>query len=629
MTPLGKKTGSIADPLPEQIDAQHAGDYAASESSDQGGGARLNQETPISTTPSSTIMEQEKKESLDKLSGLENGMQKLGVGMTPSRTTPKVPRIQEHSLRHARSFADQLNMNNTSYYGLRSQQSPTNGRSNEDPFGTGVQAFQTMGHANTDRMVSNPTPGVQPRPRVVDSSRSTVNGVDAQEFYDPGWCIFVANLPESLTDTELEVRVTKSFSAFGAVFVKIRRDVKNMPYAFCQYTNAAEAERALANGRRIVIDGRVCRTEKTKANRKYVMASRKGLTVDIEEARMQLSRFGDIRSLERLDDDIGRKLSAVGGVIVEYSKFEPSRDVIATYRHNQEVTVFAYDLKKASRSTGEQNQAFLENYEKDRASIFVGQLPLGQECVEDDVLEMFSQFGQIVAHKIVLKDPKTDGGRPAHFAFIQFKRPEMAKMAVEGSVSILRFYMYWYSLLTDAVERDVTLYGSRLRVEKKESRTSQFVVRTTLPPVEIRTSRGGQMGVASPPNVVPGTPMRRAGGQPPSSMRRGYDVADTGVGMTGGDYRAMQPVAQPETPYGPGYEPPTPLRTPMHPTPYSSYYNSAQQGQASFTTPYLQSPYDNGYMAYYNPYMQYRSPEGDVADTPTRGRDYDGGEGQM
>lgn len=43
------------------------------------------------------------------------------------------------------------------------------------------------------------------------------------------------SLPENLTDAQLEAEVTQAFSAFGTVFVKIRRDSKNMPFAFCQY----------------------------------------------------------------------------------------------------------------------------------------------------------------------------------------------------------------------------------------------------------------------------------------------------------------------------------------------------------------------------------------------------------
>jgi hypothetical protein len=47
--------------------------------------------------------------------------------------------------------------------------------------------------------------------------------------------IFVS-LPEGVRDNSLEAEVTRQFSAFGTVFVKIRRDSRNMPFAFCQFT---------------------------------------------------------------------------------------------------------------------------------------------------------------------------------------------------------------------------------------------------------------------------------------------------------------------------------------------------------------------------------------------------------
>lgn len=34
----------------------------------------------------------------------------------------------------------------------------------------------------------------------------------------------------------LNVAVTAAFSKYGTVFVKMRRDPQNMPFAFCQYT---------------------------------------------------------------------------------------------------------------------------------------------------------------------------------------------------------------------------------------------------------------------------------------------------------------------------------------------------------------------------------------------------------
>lgn len=44
------------------------------------------------------------------------------------------------------------------------------------------------------------------------------------------------SLSQNFDDGKLEVEVTKYFSQFGTVFVKIRRDGRQMPFAFCQFT---------------------------------------------------------------------------------------------------------------------------------------------------------------------------------------------------------------------------------------------------------------------------------------------------------------------------------------------------------------------------------------------------------
>jgi hypothetical protein len=48
--------------------------------------------------------------------------------------------------------------------------------------------------------------------------------------------LIYGSLLQSETDEALEVAVTQIFREFGVVYVKIRRDPKHMPFAFCQYT---------------------------------------------------------------------------------------------------------------------------------------------------------------------------------------------------------------------------------------------------------------------------------------------------------------------------------------------------------------------------------------------------------
>ena len=44
------------------------------------------------------------------------------------------------------------------------------------------------------------------------------------------------SLTQSDTDDQLEYAVTQAFQQFGNVYVKIRRDARQMPFAFAQYT---------------------------------------------------------------------------------------------------------------------------------------------------------------------------------------------------------------------------------------------------------------------------------------------------------------------------------------------------------------------------------------------------------
>lgn len=114
-----------------------------------------------------------------------------------------------------------------------------------------------------------------------DAGQSIGGGVvtaqDAQSVYPPSCCVFVANLLQTETEDTLEMAVTQIFREYGPVYVKIRRDAKQMPFAFCQYTRPEHAATAIQEGRGRLIRGRPCRCEKAKAHRKFgiIAASRR------------------------------------------------------------------------------------------------------------------------------------------------------------------------------------------------------------------------------------------------------------------------------------------------------------------------------------------------------------------
>ncbi|KAI1823726.1 hypothetical protein F4861DRAFT_539705 [Xylaria intraflava] len=279
--------------------------------------------------------------------------------------------------------------------------------------------------------------------------RHLVQGVDAQTYYPAEACIFVANLPESKSDTVLEVAITKAFSVFGPVFVKIRRDPKNMPFAFCQYTDASHAQRAQRDGKGLLVEGRPCRTEMVKANRCYVMFNRKGHQVSISDARSHLLQFGEISKLELLREDAAQTMKLPGAMFVEYVHFDPSRDIISAYRYHEEYGVVAYDLKKINPNQVNHYANYLARYEVDRRSIYVGNLPHNVENIEEILRYAASDAGTVEAVQIIRKEPRHEGGRPIVFAFVEYARPDEALVAVErlrGSIVV----------------------NNRIRVEKKK-----------------------------------------------------------------------------------------------------------------------------------------------------------------
>ncbi|KAI1475053.1 hypothetical protein K445DRAFT_65725 [Daldinia sp. EC12] len=259
-------------------------------------------------------------------------------------------------------------------------------------------------------------------------SRAQVAGVDAQAFYPATACVFVANLPEFVRDSRLEVELTRAFSKFGIVFVKIRRDQRNMPFAFCQYTKDEDAHNAVTQGRGTLIEGRPCRTEMVKANRSFVIFNVLGDDVTLEEARVHLSGFGPFSKCEVLHPQIQEAMRIKGGVLVEFTNFDPGRDVISVckpltpatasarglltkpqaYRHHPLYRVVAYDLKKSMQAPRiDPDEAWLQRYEIDRRSIYVGGLPVDDFDVEELLTIMAGEVGEVQKVQIVQKDGRT------------------------------------------------------------------------------------------------------------------------------------------------------------------------------------------------------------------------------
>ncbi|RGP63559.1 meiotic activator rim4 [Fusarium longipes] len=284
------------------------------------------------------------------------------------------------------------------------------------------------------------------------SSRRTF---DAQAVYPAEACLFVANLAQNVDDLTIEKDLTKFFGQYGTVFVKVKRDRKLMPYAFAQFTERKHADFALQKAWGEEIMGRYLRLERCGGNLSYIIFRKNSRMVQHDEAYNIFSKYGTIAKIEALDYDTQVKLNVPPSLLVLYEKYDPRRDVIKSFGFSSVFIIMLYDHKvgqdRSERAPGD--QTFMEHYDKDRRSIFMGSLPPHT----DDTLvhKLASLCGDVVS--VDLRSiPGLNGGAPNVYAFVEFELPNAPDEAVRQF-------------------NGTHLEGSILRVERKRTRPTRDV----------------------------------------------------------------------------------------------------------------------------------------------------------
>ncbi|KAH0497173.1 hypothetical protein TgHK011_004502 [Trichoderma gracile] len=255
--------------------------------------------------------------------------------------------------------------------------------------------------------------------------------IDAQDIYPSSACVFVANLTQAVDDRRLEIEVTKYFSQYGTVFVKIRRDSRQMPFAFCQFTCDADAENAAHHGNGAVILGRPCRVEKATAHSCYVVYKLSGAETTRQEAIDLLGSLGAIAKVHPLDLNSQKTDKFPPAMVVHYKRYDSSRSVVKTFEEHPVFRVEAYDPKAEVRQQHKRSdQQSYAQYEKDRRSAYFGNLPLNMTA---DVLKtLASQCGNVLCAEVATKEVPQSGGRTVTtcFGFVEFARPDAVENAI-------------------------------------------------------------------------------------------------------------------------------------------------------------------------------------------------------
>ncbi|KZL81077.1 rna recognition domain-containing protein [Colletotrichum incanum] len=375
------------------------------------------------------------------------------------------------------------------------------------------------------------------------------NPVDPQATYPTGACIFVANLPEYKDDLTLEAAVIKEFERFGVVFVKIRRDPQGMPFGFCQFTTKENAEDARVNGKGSLILGRPCRTETVRANRTYIIYRRDGTDITMEEANELMRPFGPIETFRVLDPQIRDQLQLPVTIRVQFEVFDPSQQVLRAFRLNKTYKVEPFDFKKAMQARARNSdRAFLDYYDRDRRSIFIGDLPLN--FTENDIRMLMEDIGGVVSVQTKRLDYVREG--PKLIAFVEFTNVSYPDMAIERyNLNCIEGYTIRVERRTDRRRHDGGMharnqgtgynsgYGSNYHAFNAGSNSGK-------PPSTPARDQRGAMAIEAGPSMSGGQAIQGT----PSMMHTASHPVTQAIVMapTGPPHQTAQPMQHPIQP---------------------------------------------------------------------------------
>lgn len=242
--------------------------------------------------------------------------------------------------------------------------------------------------------------------------------------------LYVGDLHPDLSEANLY----EIFQALGPVLsIRVCRDVvtrRSLGYAYINFHNVADAERALEamnyytspltknKPLRMMWMIRDPSQRRTGAGNIFVKSLDK--SIDNKSLYDTFSQFGNILSCKVAIDDNGQSL---GHGFVHFETPEAAQAAIEKVNGKllagRKVYVGKFLNKREREAAGQVNKIFTNVYVKNIEDSF---------CVEDKVMELFAEFGDITSVHVAV----TDEGKPKGFAFVNFSSPEMAKRAVDG-----------------------------------------------------------------------------------------------------------------------------------------------------------------------------------------------------
>jgi polyadenylate-binding protein len=278
-----------------------------------------------------------------------------------------------------------------------------------------------------------PANGTSPAPQessdsdAQNGSASTPTNATSQTAPHQSASLYVGELDPNVT----EAMLFELFSSIGSVAsIRVCRDAvtrRSLGYAYVNYNNTQDGERALEELNYTLIKGKPCRimwSQRDPALRKTgqgnVFIKNLDTAIDNKALHDTFAAFGNILSCKVAQDEFG---NSRGYGFVHYETAEAAQNAIKHVNgmllNEKKVFVGVHIPKKDRQSKFDEMKANFTN-------VYVKNVD--PEATDDEFRDLFTPFGAITSATLA----KDENGRSRGFGFVNFQEHKAASKAVDN-----------------------------------------------------------------------------------------------------------------------------------------------------------------------------------------------------
>ena len=282
------------------------------------------------------------------------------------------------------------------------------------------------GSSATGTLIDTSIPSVQ-SPVGAETMQTPTSAVPGGANQPHTASLYVGELDSSVT----EAMLFELFSSMGQVAsIRVCRDAvsrRSLGYAYVNYNNAADGERALEELNYTLIKGRPCRimwSQRDPALRKTgqgnIFIKNLDAIIDNKALHDTFAAFGNILSCKVAQDEFG---NSKGYGFVHY---ETGESAINAIKHvngmllNEKKVFVGHHIPRKDRDSK------FDEMKANFTNIYVKNIPL--DVTDDDFRSLFEKYGDVTSASIA-RD--ADTGKSRGFGFVNYIKHDHASAAVE------------------------------------------------------------------------------------------------------------------------------------------------------------------------------------------------------